>query len=162
VKLAPLQRPKEFGTWISPVQRADRAAHAFRTRYAGDFKALFWRHRAHRIAALVPEKTLKLFFLKVGPTPAQNIIGQVAYRHGLVPEDIIGRSRERAVRVAREEAFYRVCTETDVSTVRAGKLFGGRDHSTIIYGLRAHAERHGLVVPSGYAKSRAARRMATR
>jgi hypothetical protein len=161
VKLAPLARPRGFGGWLSPIQRADRAAVALR-RHSADFKAVFWRHRARRIAALIPEETLKHFLVKAGPAPAQAIIGQVAHRHRLKPEDIIGRSRAHAVCVARDEACYRICTETDASTVRAGKLLGNRDHSTIFHGIRAHAERHGLVMPSGSAKSRVAQRMTAR
>lgn len=47
----------------------------------------------------------------------------------------------------RWHAAYRLRTELGMSLLRIAREFGGMDHTTILHGIRRHAELHGLPVP---------------
>jgi chromosomal replication initiator protein len=63
-----------------------------------------------------------------------HIVTAVARHYHLSEEDLIGRSRRRAVSVPRQLAMYLIREETDSSLPQIGDLLGGRDHTTIIHG----------------------------
>lgn len=61
----------------------------------------------------------------------------VCERYGLTMRDLLGSSRERRVAWPRQEAM-RLCREmTRHSFPEIGRRFGGRDHATVIHGIRA-------------------------
>lgn len=70
-------------------------------------------------------------------TPSARLISMVAFWHGVTVSDIKGQDRHAKYREARFdaiEAVYRLCrTEKGerYSLLRLGRIFGGRDHSTI-------------------------------
>ena len=65
-------------------------------------------------------------------SPAE-IVNQTAEYFKLPVEDIYGSSRAHAVAIARQIAMY-LCREmTDLSLPKIGQLFGGRDHTTVMY-----------------------------
>lgn len=73
----------------------------------------------------------------------REIIDEVAIKHGLSVLDIISERRERHVVIARHEAMWRCKNETIFSFPRIGKVLGGRDHSTVIHGVKMHQKRLG-------------------
>ena len=73
---------------------------------------------------------------------AKPIIHEVADQHGLFYADLIGPSRERHIAWPRQEAMWRIrqaCPH--ISLPGIGRLLGGRDHTTILHGIRAHEKR---------------------
>ena len=69
--------------------------------------------------------------------PHRRIINEVAAKHRVSAADITGPSRKLKFIAARFEAIGRVYVECrTMSLPRIGKLFGGRDHSTIVSALR--------------------------
>jgi chromosomal replication initiator protein len=64
----------------------------------------------------------------------ERIVSAVARHYSLSEEQLIGRSRARAVSVPRQLAMFLIREETDSSLPEIGKLLGGRDHSTILHG----------------------------
>lgn len=71
-----------------------------------------------------------------GRTPPRRIIAEVAARHGLTRQDILGEGRSAAVVRARYEAIAEVRrVYPDKSLIWLGMVFE-RDHSTIIHALR--------------------------
>jgi chromosomal replication initiator protein len=66
-------------------------------------------------------------------SPAQ-ILSAVAQHYELSEDQLIGRSRVRAVSVPRQLCMYLIREETDTSLPRIGELLGGRDHTTILHG----------------------------
>ncbi len=78
--------------------------------------------------------------------PAKAIIAEVAARHGLRPEDLKGRAVGREIAWPRQEAMAVLRVRTRLSTTQIGALLGGRDHSTVIHGIRVH-ERRRTVQP---------------
>lgn len=81
-------------------------------------------------------------------TPAQQtraIINEVAERHGITYDDLMTSRRYRAIAWPRQEAMYEVCKRRPwLSLPDVGRIFGGRDHTTILHGLRKHCEREGI------------------
>lgn len=69
------------------------------------------------------------------------ILRQVAEKHGLSVSDLKGRSRYRAVVWPRQEAMYELHTRTPLSLSQIARLVGVSDHTTVMHGIRRHAER---------------------
>lgn len=69
------------------------------------------------------------------------ILEEVAEKHGVTVRDIKSDRRRRALVVARQEAMWRAYNETSHSLPTVGKLMGGKDHATVLHGIRRHEER---------------------
>jgi chromosomal replication initiator protein len=64
----------------------------------------------------------------------ERIVSAVARHYNLPQEELVGRSRRRAVSVPRQLAMFLIREETDASLPQIGQILGGRDHTTIIHG----------------------------
>ncbi|MBK1625218.1 helix-turn-helix domain-containing protein [Afifella marina] len=80
--------------------------------------------------------------------PGMRIVVEVAAAHGVRVRDLQSVARNPRINEARQEAMYRIACETDLPLTVVGRLLR-RDHSTIQYGVRAHAARHNLPLPRG-------------
>lgn len=70
------------------------------------------------------------------------IIDRVAAKYGLARRDLIGPNRGRFIAFARQEAMACVRRERGhLSYPTIGRIFGGRDHTTIMHGEARHLER---------------------
>lgn len=69
------------------------------------------------------------------------ILQAVADRYGLRPGDIAGKRRHRQIAQARQMALLLGRRLTGHSLVALGGMVGGRDHSTVLYGIRQAEER---------------------
>lgn len=77
-----------------------------------------------------------------GRPSAKRIIQSIAREHGFTYEDIVGPSRNRKLVAARYHAVWEVKREYPlISTPRLGRLFGGRDHSTLVWALKVWPKR---------------------
>jgi chromosomal replication initiator protein len=65
----------------------------------------------------------------------------VAARYGVRPGDITGAGRARQIARARQTALLLGRRLTGHSLVALGGMVGGRDHSTVLYGIRQAEER---------------------
>lgn len=73
------------------------------------------------------------------------IIHEVALAHGLTIDQIKSPRRTGPLVSARMEAYYKIATErADISFPEIGRRLGGRDHTTVLHGVRVYAERNGL------------------
>ncbi len=70
-----------------------------------------------------------------GPT-VRRVIGATARQHGLTAADLVGPSRCRQVSLARGMAMYLARRLTPKSLESIGAAFGGRDHTTVLHGIR--------------------------
>lgn len=77
---------------------------------------------------------------KVRAVKMRDILIEVSEKHGVNAVDIKGSTRNRRVVRARHEAFWRCRRETANSFPAIGRFFH-RDHTTVIYGVRAHEAR---------------------
>jgi len=69
------------------------------------------------------------------------IIDQICAKHGLTKGELLSARRSRDLVVARHEAFYRMSKETAMSLPAIGRRMGGKDHTTVLWGIRRHKER---------------------
>jgi len=72
------------------------------------------------------------------------IVKSVARKHGLRVADLKSHCRSKHIMPARFEACYEMRRLTLLSMPQIGKILGGRDHTTILHGIRQHAIRNGL------------------
>jgi chromosomal replication initiator protein len=69
-----------------------------------------------------------------------DIINAVADYFKLSVDDLVGTSRSQAIAQARQIAMY-LCRElTSLSLPKVGQLFGGRDHTTVMYANKKISE----------------------
>lgn len=74
--------------------------------------------------------------------PARKVIAEIAEQYGLTYADLIGPSRLKRIVRPRHHAYWAVrqlCPH--LSYPEIGRRFGGRDHTTILHGVRAHEQR---------------------
>ncbi len=82
-------------------------------------------------------------------TPRENllrVIDDVADQYELRREDLLGQCREKAVAHARQEAYWVLKMRFGMSYPAIGRLMGGRDHTTIIHGVRKFEARMAQAV----------------
>lgn len=78
-------------------------------------------------------------------TTVSEILREVAAKHGLSVDVLLARCAQRAYAWPRQEAMYRVFTECPhISYPEAGRRMGGRDHTTILEGVRAYCRRNRI------------------
>jgi chromosomal replication initiation ATPase DnaA len=78
--------------------------------------------------------------------PWKAIALEVGKKHGFSLAELKSARRDRVLVAARHEAFYRVAKETSLSLPAIGKMFGGKDHTTILHGIRQHAKKLVIAV----------------
>jgi chromosomal replication initiator protein len=71
----------------------------------------------------------------------ERILAAVAERFGVRPESLVGARRTQAIAQPRQVAMYLMRHLTELSLVEIGRVFGGRDHSTVIHACRQVAQR---------------------
>lgn len=69
------------------------------------------------------------------------ILREVADRYQIHVNDLIGVSRTRFVTFARMEAYALIRRRTHYSLPQIGLIFDGRDHTTILHGIRHYEAR---------------------
>jgi chromosomal replication initiator protein len=66
----------------------------------------------------------------------ESVIEAVANFYSLSPDDLKGRSRSQKVVRPRQIAMHLARQETKASLPQIGKALGGRDHTTVLYGVQ--------------------------
>jgi chromosomal replication initiator protein len=71
-----------------------------------------------------------------GPTSVEEIQQRVAERFGVSRAELVGTSRAATPLRARQVAIFLTRELTDLSLPQIGRLYGGRDHSTVLNSVR--------------------------
>jgi len=66
-------------------------------------------------------------------TTPERILACISEKFGVKSEALCGQRRTRQVALPRQVAMYLMRQLTDLSLVEIGRVFGGRDHTTVIY-----------------------------
>ena len=66
----------------------------------------------------------------------REVVAQTAAAFAMRPEDILGDRRHKHVTLARHAAFYLARTLTSNSMPEIARRMGGRDHTTVLNGIR--------------------------
>jgi chromosomal replication initiator protein len=72
---------------------------------------------------------------------SDDIIQVVAQKFGVKPKEMTSKLRKQVVAQARQLAMYLIHKHTGTSYTQIGRLFGGRDHSTVLYSCDQVAQR---------------------
>lgn len=80
-------------------------------------------------------------WLNTGRPTMRSILRHVAEETGVSAAELIGQGRKASIVRARQYAMYRMRQETRQSLPQIGAFLGGRDHTTVLHGVRAHAKR---------------------
>lgn len=71
----------------------------------------------------------------------KRIVLEVCDEFGVTFLDLVSERRDKILTRPRQKAMYRLRHETTMSLPAIGRRLGGRDHSTVHYGIRRHRER---------------------
>lgn len=66
------------------------------------------------------------------------ILSEVCDKHNVEWLDVCSQRRDTKLVAARNEASYRMRYETTLSLPNIGRKLGGRNHATIVHGIRRH------------------------
>jgi chromosomal replication initiator protein len=66
----------------------------------------------------------------------RRILEAVANYEGIAVEDLVGQNRSAKIAVPRQIAMYLLREINDISFPQIGELLGGRDHTTVMYGIK--------------------------
>lgn len=77
-------------------------------------------------------------------TTGREIMLEFAQRYSLRVADLVGRSRVRKLAHIRQACMSDMRERTKLSSTQIGLLLGGRDHGTVLYGVKAHKARIGV------------------
>lgn len=72
---------------------------------------------------------------------ANSAIAKIAQKHGFTVSDLKGCSRRVRVVHARQEAMYVLRIVHKLSFPTIARMMGGKDHTTILHGVRCHEDR---------------------
>jgi chromosomal replication initiator protein len=68
--------------------------------------------------------------------PSEKMLEAVAEAEGVSVQDILGQNRSAKIAIPRQLAMYLLRTYNEISLPQIGELLGGRDHTTIMYGIK--------------------------
>ena len=78
------------------------------------------------------------------PRTAREIARAVAVKHKIGFNELISGRRSRYIVLARQEAYWRCRNETTLSLPQIGRFLGGKDHTTVLHGIRPSEKRLAL------------------
>jgi hypothetical protein len=82
------------------------------------------------------------------PAIIRRVIREVCDETGYTPEDLFGDQRYVPLVRARQAAYARVFDEAKIGLSHIGRIFGNRDHTTILWGIKQHkAKQSGTPLP---------------
>ena len=85
------------------------------------------------------------------------ILDETAKYLSLAAGDLMSKSRSRPLTQARHIAMYLTRECTGLSLLKIGEIFGGRDHATVLHGIRkVEDEMQPATPPSGRSRIRRA------
>lgn len=75
------------------------------------------------------------------PPRALAIVEDIAHRHGVRMVDLLGPRTLKGLSRVRDEVYHALYATGFYSMPQIGCFIGGRDHSSVLHGIRNHGER---------------------
>lgn len=89
--------------------------------------------------------------------PSSDICVRIAHKHRVSYAQVLGQSKKREVVRARQEFWVELLFGLGYSLPKAGRVTGGHDHTTVLYGVRRFGMDHlGTSPKAGLEEIRAA------
>jgi chromosomal replication initiation ATPase DnaA len=91
-----------------------------------------------------PEPVVQAILSEPIPMPltsTQQILKEVAEKHGITIQDLKGPCRRLKYALPRHEAAYRIVKELGFSLPKTGRVLGKRDHTTILNSVRKYEKK---------------------
>lgn len=130
------------------IQNAARAARAADfARYEQRLNAERVEAEAKRSKAAAAQLAIDLAAILAAPLTTSMvgrpkvILREIADKHGLAVVDLTGPSRLRSIAHARQEAMWTMRRDTALSSPQIAQLLGGRNHTTVLWGINQHQRR---------------------
>ena len=145
-RIAILQFKREPQPIPVPDQVIEYIAHKFMSNVReleGALNRVVAEAMSERQPLTVESATVALqgMFINRRECTPEAVIEAVADFYSLSPEDLKGRSRSRKVVRPRQLAMHLARQETQASLPQIGRALGGRDHTTVLYGVRQVSDR---------------------
>ena len=90
--------------------------------------------------SLLTQDLVEVAFVDLLPqkrnVPSDKILDAVADSEGVGVEDLLGQNRSAKIAIPRQLAMYLLRTYNEISLPQIGELLGGRDHTTVMYGIK--------------------------
>lgn len=89
----------------------------------------------------LPRDVIIVWPTKLADAPvsdSQKIINEICRKHGFTKSELLSARRAVPLVAARHEAMYRLSKETSLSLPMIGRRLGGRDHTTVLHGIRKY------------------------
>jgi chromosomal replication initiator protein len=67
---------------------------------------------------------------------SRKILEFVSNREGIAVDDLIGQNRSAKIAIPRQLAMYLLRDLNEISFPQIGEILGGRDHTTVMYGIK--------------------------
>lgn len=144
-RIAILQAKAETQTIHVPMSVVELIAHRVQSNIR-ELEGALIRVVAHAQLNNMPltnelaEKVLKDVLDRPQGIALPIVMQTAADYYNVAMEDIKSSSRKKPIAFARQVAMYLAREETDASLSEIGEMMGGRDHSTILYGVDKIAE----------------------
>lgn len=71
----------------------------------------------------------------------KRVVDETCAKYGVSIPEVMSIQRQPLLVHARHEIFYRLKKESSMSLPEIGRVMGGRDHTTVLHGVRQHASR---------------------
>jgi len=75
------------------------------------------------------------------------IVKLVALKHRVSVQSVLGFSRRYDIARARQEAMFLIYTHCEPNFTMIGRLFGDRDHTTVLHLVKNEAKARGVTLP---------------
>jgi chromosomal replication initiator protein len=86
--------------------------------------------------SLAQEALREILHRKIKPVTIDLIISHVAKAFNVKPADLKSKKKHKLYALPRQVGMYLARELTDMSYPEIGASFGGKDHSTVIYGAK--------------------------
>lgn len=73
---------------------------------------------------------------EIMPRRGHAIAAEVAHRHGVTMADMVSHRKDKRSCLARHVAMWRMRRETPLTTPQIGRILGGRDHTSVLHGVK--------------------------
>ncbi len=93
------------------------------------------------ITMALAESCLRGMPLRRAQVSSDEVMSLITSEFAITARELIGKSRTQAVSMPRQIAMFLVREHTDSSLEDIGKIFGNRDHTTVIYAVNKVRER---------------------